>query len=416
MEKTKIDLPDEVQKIIASLEKNGHAAYVVGGCVRDKIMGKTPHDWDITTSASPEETEKIFFKNKLVLNGMKHGTVGVVEDGEVYEVTTFRTEGAYSDNRHPDSVTFVNNIEDDLARRDFTVNSVAYSPKTGLVDPFGGKEDIEKKIIRCVGQAGRRFDEDALRIMRAVRFSSTLGFEIEEKTSRKIHEKKSLLKNVSTERIRDELEKLLGGKNVFDVLKNYSDVIFSVIPELSYSDGWETVCKGVEASENEIGIRLALIMQNLSKDDTLAVLKRLKFDNKTTDEVSKLVEHCAGKTYEKTDELPFLINRFGYDFLRNLVKVSKAKIIAQNGENYKELFLCDEFLKKLDECEEKNICVFVSQLDVDGNDLKQLGFEGKSIGTTLNECLKKVMRNELENDRDTLIEYVKSLKNHKTDL
>lgn len=415
MEKTKIDLPDEVQKIIASLEKNGHAAYVVGGCVRDKIMGKTPHDWDITTSASPEETEKIFFQNKLVLNGMKHGTVGVVENGEVYEVTTFRTESAYSDNRHPDSVTFVNNIEDDLARRDFTVNSIAYSPKTGLVDPFGGKEDIKKKIIRCVGQAGRRFDEDALRIMRAVRFSSTLGFEIEEKTSRKIHEKKSLLKNVSTERIRDELEKLLGGKNVFDVLKNYSDVIFSVIPELSYSDGWETVCKGVEASENEIGIRLALIMQNLSKDDTLAVLKRLKFDNKTTDEVSKLVEHCAGKTYEKTDELPFLINRFGYDFLRNLVKVSKAKIIAQNGENYKELFLCDEFLKKLDECEEKNICVFVSQLDVDGNDLKQLGFEGKSIGTTLNECLKKVMRNELENDRDTLIEYVKSL-NRTTDL
>lgn len=440
MENIKLDLPDEVSEIISSLEKDGHKAYAVGGCVRDSIMGKTPHDWDVATSALPEETEKVFSKYDQVLNGLKHGTVGVIINHRNFEITSFRTEGAYSDNRHPDSVEFVKNVEEDLSRRDFTVNAIAYSPGEGMIDPFFGAKDIEKKVIRCVGDAGKRFDEDALRIMRAIRFSSVLGFKIDEKTAQMIHEKKRLLKNIAVERIRGELEKTLTGDNVFELLTEFDDVFFAVIPELEKTKGvsqncpyhrydvWEHICHSVERSKNDRVTRLAMLLHDVAKPlvkttdengidhfKTHAVvgsamaeeiLGRLKFDKKTVDTVTQLVLHHDDRLYNSTDKMPRHAGRYGYDFLRLLDEVSRADIKAQNEKYLDRLSLCDDFLKKLDECEKENLCVTIRQLAVNGNDLKEIGFEGREIGLRLNKLLDKVIGGELENDRKVLIDYL----------
>ena len=214
----RINCPEKILKAIALLESNGYSAYTVGGCVRDSVMGRAPNDWDMTTSAAPDETREVFKDFHTVATGIKHGTVTVLIDSEPVEITTMRVDGKYSDNRHPESVSFTKRIEDDLSRRDFTVNAMAYNPKTGVVDPFGGQNDIKNKIIRCVGNPDTRFGEDALRILRAIRFSSVLGFDIDKKTSQSIIGNRSLLQNISKERIRVELIKMLCGQNVEKIL------------------------------------------------------------------------------------------------------------------------------------------------------------------------------------------------------
>ena len=439
-----IGIPREVEEIIEALARGGHSAYAVGGCVRDSLMKKEPNDWDVATSALPQETSEIFSSRDQVLNGLKHGTVGVIINHNNYEITSFRTEGEYSDNRHPDSVTFVKNIEDDLARRDFTVNAIAYSPTGGIIDPFGGFRDIENKVIRCVGDAGKRFDEDALRILRAIRFSTVLGFGIEEKTSAMIHEKKHLLKNIATERIRVELEKTIIGKNVGDVLEKYEDVFFAVIPELEKTkdvaqncpyhsyDVWEHVRRSVVGAKNDRIVRLTMLLHDIGKQlvrttdengvdhfkthapvgSLIAqdVLRRLKFDNKTVETVTKLVLHHDDRLYMNTDKLPRYIGRYGYEFLRLLDEVSRADIRAQNVKYLDRLSLCDRFIEKLDECEKSDLCVTLRQLAVDGNDLRSLGFEGKQIGDMLENLLDKVISCELKNEKSILLEYAENAK------
>lgn len=433
----KITIPEHISEILNTLEKNGHDAYIVGGCVRDIFMQKIPSDFDITTSASPEETIECFKDKKLVLTGLKHGTVAVVTNKELVEITTFRTDGDYKDNRHPQNVTFVKDIKSDLSRRDFTINAIAYSPKHGLVDPFNGFEDIKNKIIRCVGDANTRFDEDALRIMRGIRFSGVLSFVIEEETKNAIHEKKELLKNISVERIRVELEKLLVGENVFEVLMNYSDIIFEIIPELEISlharqnckhhiyTVWEHTCHTVKNIEPDIILRLTMLLHDNAKpivkqtdkngndhfvshpkigsEIAEVILKRLKFDNKTVEEVKKLILHHDDRLYEEPENMPFYIHKFGYDFLRKLDKISRADILSQNPKFFYSLNYCDDFLQKLDECEEKHICTEISDLKIDGNDLIKLGFSGRKIGEILEKLLFKVMNNEIENEREVLI-------------
>ena len=228
-----IKIPPQVNRAIEILQNNGHSAYVVGGAVRDMLMGKTAHDWDITTSALPEETLESFSEFRTIETGLKHGTVTVIVDGMSLEITTFRIEGGYSDNRHPDKVDFTDRVEDDLSRRDFTVNSIAYSPQKGFADPFDGQTDIEKKIIRCVGNPDKRFGEDALRILRALRFSAVLGFEIEKDTAESIRRNYKLLSNISVERIFVEISKLLCGKDAGKILREFEDVIFFILPEIS---------------------------------------------------------------------------------------------------------------------------------------------------------------------------------------
>ena len=213
------NIPDYVQKVLEVLESNGFEAYMAGGCIRDFIMNKVPHDFDIATNALPDETKKCFEGYRIITNGEKHGTIAVIADGNTVEITTYRIDGNYSDSRHPESVEFSGNLLEDLSRRDFTVNAMALDKSGRLVDPFDGVKDIERKIIRTVGNPSDRFEEDALRIMRALRFASQLGFEIESETSDRIHEKAELLKKISAERIRDEFLKLLCGANVTEIMR-----------------------------------------------------------------------------------------------------------------------------------------------------------------------------------------------------
>ena len=223
-------LPQNVEYILEKLEKNGYRADIVGGPVRDFLLGKIPDDYDITTSASPEETKLVFSDLRTVDTGIKHGTVSIILDGEQYEVTTYRIDGEYKDSRHPETVTFTRNIEEDLRRRDFTMNAIAYSPRHGITDPYGGREDTAAGIIRAVGEPRLRFTEDALRILRGVRFAATLGFEVEKDTGCAMLETRHLLKNVSVERIYVELKKMISGKYSYDVLSCFSDIILDVIP------------------------------------------------------------------------------------------------------------------------------------------------------------------------------------------
>ena len=318
-----ITIPNEVNIILTRLQDAGHEAFCVGGAVRDSIMGITPGDWDVTTSALPEETRLVFSDFKTIDTGLKHGTLTVIIDHKPYEITTYRIDGEYGDNRHPETVSFTRKIEDDLARRDFTVNAIAYNPQKGIVDPYGGQNDIYNSIIKTVGDPDRRFNEDGLRIMRALRFSSVLGFPIEQETANAIHRNRELLKNISAERINIELTKLLCGKDVFNILMEYPDVLSVIIPEIAPAVGftqygkkhaydvWEHICHTVDTIPDDRILRLTMLLHDLGKvpthklndkgDSTFKnhalvggemareILTRLKFDKKTINRVSFLV-------------------------------------------------------------------------------------------------------------------------------
>jgi tRNA nucleotidyltransferase (CCA-adding enzyme) len=302
-----INIPQQVNRAIDILEKNGHSAYVVGGAVRDAIMKKPAHDWDITTSALPEETMDAFEGFRIIETGLKHGTVTVIVDGTDLEITTYRIEHGYSDNRHPDKVDFTDRVEDDLSRRDFTVNAIAYSPVRGFADPFGGRDDIEKNVIRCVGEADKRFGEDALRILRALRFSSVLGFEIDPDTAESIHRNYPLLKNISVERIFVEMSKLLCGKDAGRILREFEDVVFYILPELvpmkncvqnherHIFDVWGHTVKAVESVPPIAELRFAMLFHDSGKPHC-----------KTTDE--KGIDHfySHGKISRKIADKTFI--------------------------------------------------------------------------------------------------------------
>ena len=269
-----LTLPKNVEFIINRLENAGFEAFCVGGAVRDSVMNITPGDWDITTSALPEETKAIFGDFKTIDTGIKHGTITIIMDKKPYEVTTFRIDGEYNDNRHPENVLFTRNLKDDLSRRDFTINALAYNKKTGLADLFGGQADIYNSIIRTVGEPEKRFKEDGLRIMRALRFSAVLGFDIEENTKKAIHKNKDLLKNISAERLSAELIKLICGKNAFKILMEFPDVFSVFIPEIAPAvnfrqygkkhayDVWEHICHTVETIPAEKDLRLTMLLHD----------------------------------------------------------------------------------------------------------------------------------------------------------
>ena len=268
------NLPKNTYFIINKLSENGYKAYIVGGCVRDLIMNITPHDWDICTNALPDELINIFKDFRTVLSGIKHGTVGIIIENALYEVTTFRSETGYSDNRHPDCVHFEKDIQSDLSRRDFTINSIAYNHKDGLIDLYNGYDDIQHKIIKAVGNPDTRFSEDALRILRALRFSSVLCFEIESSTAESIHRNKDLLKNIACERIWSEFTKLLSGKNAHTVIEKYCDVIGVFIPELYAEKNFQQhnphhcydvlhhTLSALSFAENNIYLRLAVLFHD----------------------------------------------------------------------------------------------------------------------------------------------------------
>ena len=272
-----IKMPKNVEMIIEKLILNGYEAYAVGGCIRDSIMGIEPKDWDICTSALPEETKSIFKDYRIIETGIKHGTVTILIEKQMYEVTTFRIDGIYQDNRHPESVTFVSAVKEDLARRDLTINALAYNNRSGIIDYFGGLQDLKNKKISCVGNADKRFNEDALRILRAIRFSAVYGFDIKEETDNSIHQNAYLIANISNERINAELNKILLSDKPSDILLKYSDVIGIFIPEIKVCVGfnqrnrhhkydvWEHISRTVDNIEPILALRLAMMLHDIAK-------------------------------------------------------------------------------------------------------------------------------------------------------
>lgn len=439
----RISIPENVKTALDLIERNGYSAYIVGGCVRDCAMGKEPHDWDMTTSSPPGETERIFSSFRVIPTGIKHGTVTVIIDGTQIEITTMRTDGDYLDSRHPENVSFTDDINEDLSRRDFTINAIAYNPASGAIDPFGGLEDIKNRRIKCVGDPDRRFGEDALRVLRAIRFSSVLDFEIEEKTAGSVIRNRALLKNISAERKRDELGKLLCGKNVEDVLTKYSEVIFTVIPELEALDGfdqrtpyhiydiWLHTVKVVSAIKNTRELKVAALLHDIGKPDKFTVdengcghfkghpevsermsreiLGRLKFSNEEIMTICLAVRYHDLRPDGTKRQLVKWCSKYGMDNIRNAVEIMKADAAAQNPDFFEkrnELYRKTDLI--LDEIKDRKLCLTLKELRVDGNDMAAMGLSGRDIGAALEFLLDSVLDGKLDNDRKKLLSAAES--------
>lgn len=433
-----MDMPKNVDTAINLLQSAGFEAYAVGGCVRDSLLGKTPNDWDITTSAKPENMKSVFADFHCIDTGIKHGTVTVVIDGEPLEITTFRLDGEYEDNRHPKSVTFTSNLGADLGRRDFTVNAMAYSKKTGTVDLFGGQNDLKNKIIRCVGDPDRRFNEDALRILRALRFASALDFEIEEKTAQSLLKNRALLGNISEERIAKELLKLVCGKGAKRILTDFAPVLFEILPELQpmYKnshdnphhcyDIYEHTLIAVESINPEPTLRFAMLLhdcgkpavkkfdengvahfyghQRISAEISAQILARLKVSNKFRDEILFLVSnHDRWELYENTEKMPRYLSKFGLDGVLNLLKVMRADVLAQSPEYRYRLDQIADAEETAKNLAAQKPCLSLSELQINGRTLMDIGIpQGRKLGAVLAQLLDEVIDGVTKNTQEAL--------------
>ncbi len=438
-----INIPGYANDIIEKLENAGFEAYIVGGCVRDQLLSATPFDYDITTSAKPHQVKVALEDYKIIETGIKHGTVTALADGNPIEITTFRCDGEYSDHRHPNSVTLTDKLSEDLCRRDFTINAMAYCHEKGLIDLFGGKEDLSNKIIRCVGEAEKRFDEDALRIMRALRFAASLDFEIEEKTAAAIKNKYQLLSYVSAERIAVELSKLLCGKAAARILEEYSYVICHIIPELKATIGLDQknhhhiydvythIVRVVEATPPAPHLRFAALFHDIAKPKMMTIdengvghfyghpkesaimarniMKRLKMDNKTIDTVCRLVElHDVRPEATKKSLKKYLAKNPDVD-TDDVMAIRRADLSAQSPAYHDQFAYLDESERLINEIKSSGCCLRISDLAVDGNDIAKLGAKGKQIGEILKRLLSDVVEEKLENEKNALIKRAKKL-------
>ena len=408
----RFELPQPVARALEMLEEAGFASYAVGGCVRDWVLGAAPHDYDICTAASPADMQRVFRAEKTVETGVQHGTLTVILSGMPLEITAFRVDGAYSDGRHPDSVRFTDRVEEDLSRRDFTVNAMAYSPLRGIVDPFGGQEDCRRGIIRCVGEAEARFSEDGLRILRALRFSARLGFPIEEKTARAVRVRRDQLKAISRERIAAEMGGLLLGKDAGQVLAGYPEVIAAAVPgltELTQGPAWTRACRRVDASPGEEAARWAALLMDLGRDAARAAMKELKLSNSLQERTAALVANAPvrvtpGNAWE-------MLARVGPECLESLIALQRADRIAA-GEDPdaagRDAALAEE---KRRELLREHACHSLRDLAVNGRDLSALGLRGPGIGQMLDRLLLQVVRGETPNERDALLARARELLN-----
>lgn len=433
-----MDMPKNVDTAISLLQSAGFEAYAVGGCVRDSLLGKTPNDWDITTSAKPEDMKSVFINFHCIDTGIKHGTVTVVIDGEPLEITTFRLDGEYEDNRHPKSVTFTSNLGADLGRRDFTVNAMAYSKMTGTVDLFGGQNDLKNKIIRCVGDPDRRFNEDALRILRALRFASALDFEIEEKTAQSLLKNCALLGNISEERIAKELLKLVCGKGAKRILTDFAPVLFEILSELQpmYKnshdnphhcyDIYEHTLIAVESIDPDPTPRFAMLLhdcgkpavkkfdengvahfyghQRISAEISAQILARLKVSNKFRDEILFLVSnHDRWELYENTEKMPRYLSKFGLDGVLKLLKVMRADVLAQSPEYRYRLDQIADAEETAKNLAAQKPCLSLSELQINGRTLMDIGIpQGRKLGAVLAQLLDEVIDGVTKNTQEAL--------------
>ncbi|MCC8042401.1 MAG: HD domain-containing protein [Oscillospiraceae bacterium] len=436
-----IIIPRNISIVLERLEAKGFDAFIVGGCVRDSILGIAPSDYDVTTNASPEQVISCFDGFRVIETGLKHGTVTVVSDGSNVEITTYRIDGEYLDHRKPEAVTFTTSLDDDLSRRDFTINAMAYSPKTGLVDKFGGQRDLWEKCIRCVGDPQKRFNEDALRILRALRFSAVLDFSVDPQTAAAVHENKGLLADISAERIRNELTKLICGASPARVMLEYADVFSFIIPEAApcigfnqhskyhVYDVWEHTAYAVELSTNDPVVRLALLFHDIEKPSCYitdengnghfpghqeksahtaeSIMKRLRLDNATVAQVVKLIGCHDLTPVSERCLVRKIISELGFDTLSRLCNVMRGDNLAKKSGSSHRIEQIDAMESIALDIMKNNECCTLMQLDIDGGDLIAMGFKGKAVGDVLNRLLEMVMEEKIPNRRSTLLEAAK---------
>ena len=431
--------PVTVDMVLGRLEEAGYEAYAVGGCVRDLLRGKSPVDWDMTTSARPEEVTALFAPH-AVPTGLQHGTVTVRLEGQSFEVTTFRKDGAYTDARHPSTVTFSDSLREDLCRRDFTVNAMAMDRRGCLTDPFGGQEDLRQGILRCVGEGERRFSEDALRIMRGLRFAAVMNFTIEADTARSIRENRKRLKNIAVERILTETDKLLCGEGAGRVLLAYPEVFGVFLPELLPCVGfdqrsqyhcytvWEHIVHSVEAIAPEPVLRWAMLLHDVGKpacftvdeqgaghfyghdqvggDMAADICRRMRMDKQRSARIELLVRRHGSALPDTKRGMLRLLNAIGEEALRQLIAVKRADNRAQAAQFRTRQRDLDRSEQLLEEVLAGQPCFDLHQLAVNGRDLMALGYEGRAIGEMLQVLLQKVWENELPNEREALLRWV----------
>ncbi len=382
-----LQVPVAVQTLLSALRQAGFEAYAVGGCVRDALLQKQPHDWDLTTSALPEEMKTVFAGYPLFDIGAQHGTIGVRIDHQTIEVTTFRIDGSYEDNRHPNQVQFTGKLAEDLSRRDFTVNAMAYSGETGLVDLFGGQEDLAAKRIRCVGNPDRRFREDALRLLRAVRFASVLSFQVEPETAAAIERNQNLLCHISAERITAELHSFLNGPGAGRLLLQFAGLFGVALPGITLT---EEIGQTVDRAPEQFPLRLALLLT--SAVDPEAALCHLRLSNAEKDAVLALLQHRTDPLPQNTAEVRILLFRLGPERCRLLADFHQA----QGADVTLFRSLLQEVLERKD-------CYRIRDLALDGNQLQKLGCPpGPQVGQLLERLLLQVMEEKIENTRSAL--------------
>ena len=432
--------PQEVKTILARLEDAGFAAYIVGGCVRDLLMGRTPEDWDMTTSARPEQVMALF-AGHCIPTGLQHGTVTVRENHLSFEVTTFRADGDYADHRHPSAVRFSDTLAEDLQRRDFTVNAMAMDLRGELTDLYGGREDIRNRVIRCVGDPDKRFDEDALRIMRALRFASVLGFTIASETAQSLRRERELLHDIAVERIYVEMNKLLCGDGAADVLLTYPEVIGVFLPEIlpcvgfdqrNYHhcyDVWEHSVRAAAAAPKDAALRWTMLLHDAGKPAVFTqdgdgvghfyghakvsvelagtALQRLKFPAAQQQQILTLIEWHDRDIPRTEKSIRRALNQLGAEGLRQLIAVKRADNMGQAEEFrwvQRELDKAEEIMETL---LVQDACFSLKQLAIRGGDAAALGLQGAAIGEALRGALEAVMEGKVPNDREALLQWLR---------
>lgn len=436
-------LAPQVNTVFRLLEAAGYEAYLVGGAVRDHVRDNSPaKDWDITTDALPEQVKAVFAGFRLIETGLKHGTVTVVIDHVPIEITTYRVDGGYSDHRHPDSVSFTRSLREDLARRDFTMNALAYNPRTGVVDLTGGTADIKCGLVRCVGEPDRRFQEDGLRMLRALRFASVYRMRIETETAAAIHRNRELLRNIAAERVRAELTKLLCGKGAADILRSFADVLAVPLPELTHMFGfeqhnphhdrnvWEHTIAVVEHAPPEPVLRWAALLHDvgkpfcfsLSEDGTghfyghaarstamaEQILNRLRFDHAGKERIVRLVRYHDMPITADRKLVKRLLSKHGEEAARQIVGLHRADTLGQSAICKPRLAVFDAVDAMIGELLREAPCFSLRDLAVNGNDMLALGFRGREIGRMLQMCLDAVLDERVANDRAPLLRFARA--------
>ncbi len=437
------DFPNQVIGIIEQLNLAGYDAYIVGGAVRDQILGVPLTDFDITTNAKVDEIKEVFSDCKIIETGIKHGTVTIIKNSFIYEITTFRQDGKYSDLRHPESVKFVTSLNEDLSRRDFTINAMAYSPKSGLVDLFDGLGDLKNGVIRTVGDAEKRFNEDGLRILRAVRFSSKLGFKIEDETFKAMLKCKDNLDKISVERIFSEMTKTLCGKYAESALRDNHEILFKIIPELACEymykqnslshdyDVFEHTLKAISYTESHTPtIMWTLLLHDVGKPHCYVLgldgfghfpghmeksseiadklLKRLKASNEIREKVVILTKYHDASFKNGKIAVKKFIAKFGKDIFADLLTVKKADCLAHSEHGIAKYYPEVELITNaFSEIQNNNECCSLSDLAINGNDILDMGVKSKDVGKLLNIALNKVFEGKLNNTKAEILDYIK---------